>query len=106
MKKLHLAISTDDIAATVQDYSHRLSAQPCVVVDGEYALWRTETLNISVRKDVSIPKGTVRHLGWEEPTAAEFTAEVDTNGITWEHFTAGQQAEEINELWPSANYHP
>lgn len=56
MKKFHLAILTDDIAATVQDYSHRLSAQPCVVVDGEYALWRTEMLNISVRKDVSIPK--------------------------------------------------
>ncbi len=39
MKKLHLAISTNDIEATVKDYSQRLSAQPCLVVAGEYALF-------------------------------------------------------------------
>ena len=106
MKKLHIAIATDDISGTVQDYSHRLSAQPCVWVDGEYALWRTDTLNVSVRKDLSIQKGTVRHLGWEDPTAAEFTAAADINGLMWERFTADQQAEEINELWPDTNYRP
>ena len=31
MKKLHLAISTNDIAATVQDYSDRLNAKPSLV---------------------------------------------------------------------------
>lgn len=106
MKKLHIAISTDDIAGTVQDYSQRLSAHPCVVIDGEYALWRTDTLNVSVRRDTSIQKGTVRHLGWEDTTATGFTADVDINDITWERFTADQQAEEINDLWPGTHYRP
>ena len=106
MKKLHIAISTDNIAATIHDYNQRLSAQPCVVVDGEYALWRTDTLNISVRRDTSIPKGTVRHLGWEDSATSEFSADIDINGITWECFTADQQAEEINDLWPDTHYQP
>ena len=106
MKKFHLAIATDNLSATIADYTQRLSAEPCVVVENEYALWRTETLNISVRRDSSCPVGTVRHVGWEDTAATEFSAETDVNGLLWEKFSAPVQAAEINEIWPEAGYQP
>lgn len=106
MKKLHLAISTEQIEATIEDYSQRLNAPPCIVVPGEYALWRTETLNISIRQDSSRAPGSLRHLGWEDPSATAFTIETDVNGIVWEHFAAAHQADEINETWPDTHYQP
>jgi hypothetical protein len=106
MRKLHLAISTDNIAATVEDYSKRLNARPSLVIPGEYALWRTNSLNLSVRQDKSCSSGSLRHLGWEDPTATNMTAETDVNGIVWENFTASQQASEINGIWTQIDYQP
>lgn len=106
MKKLHIAISTDRIDATIADYSIRLGAQPCVVVVGEYALWRTAHLNVSVRHDPTCAPGALRHLGWEDPEARGFTQDTDVNGIVWECFNAKHQADEINVLWPDAVYKP
>jgi hypothetical protein len=106
MKRIHIAISTDNIAATVQDYSHRFGCAPAIVVPGEYALWRTETLNISVRQDSTCPPGALRHLGWEDDDAESFTTDTDCNGILWECFAAHHQAAEINEIWPEAGYIP
>ena len=105
MKKFHLAISTDNIEATVEDYSNRLNARPCLVIPQEYALWRTETLNISVRRD-RFSTGSLRHLGWEDPNAATMSDETDVNGIVWENFTASQQAAEINQIWSQVDYQP
>ncbi|ACB00460.1 MULTISPECIES: hypothetical protein [Cyanophyceae] len=104
MKKLHLALSTDKIAATVADYTARLGTAPYLFIPGEYALWRTSSLNLSVRQDSTCPPGSLRHLGWEDPTAVEFTQEVDVNGIIWERFNAQHQADEINKIWPAADY--
>ncbi len=106
MKRFHLAISTDRIEQTIADYSARLGAEPCSVVPGEYALWRTQSLNVSVRHDPSCSPGSLRHLGWEDPEATQFTHDTDVNGIVWERFGAADQAREINELWPQANYRP
>lgn len=106
MQRLHLAISTDRIAETIKDYSERLGMPPCTFVEGEYALWRTETLNVSVRHDVSCKAGTLRHLGWEDPAAEAFTTDTDVNGIVWECFNAKQQAKEINDTWPGTGYLP
>ena len=106
MDKLHIAISTHDIEATVNDYSQRMQAEPCLHIVGEYALWRTEALNVSVRKVTDTPSGEVRHLGWEVPDADTFTCDTDVNGIVWERFTAQQQADEINEIWVDAHYQP
>ena len=106
MKKLHIAISTNKIEETIKDYSARLEAEPSSVVSGEYALWRTETLNLSIRQDPKCTSGELRHLGWEDSNTSEFSEETDVNGIVWEKFTAQQQANEINELWPQANYEP
>ena len=106
MKKIHIAISTNEVEGTVADYSTRLGVEPCSHIIGEYALWRTEFLNMSIRRDNDCKSGKLRHLGWEDPTAEKFSQDVDINGIVWERFTAVQQADEINELWPEANYHP
>lgn len=104
MRKIHIALSTDNIEQSVADYSVRLGIAPVIVVEQQYALWRTETINLSIRKDDSVNPGALRHLGWEELDAKQFSATVDCNGITWESFTAEQQAEEINQFWPEAEY--
>ncbi len=104
MKKFHIAISTDKIEETVFDYSLRLGSEPCLVIPGEYALWRTESLNVSIRRDAESSPGSVRHLGWEDSEATESTEEPDANGLIWEHFSADHQAKEINDLWPDAAY--
>lgn len=106
MKKFHIAISTNNIEASVADYSKRLGTAPCSYIVNEYALWRTQSLNVSVRQDASCACGELRHFGWEDSSATQFSQDTDVNGIIWEHFSAEQQAEEINELWPSANYQP
>lgn len=106
MRKLHLAISVADIEETVSDYSQRLGCQPCVVVPGEYALWRTETINLSVRLDAASAPGSLRHVGWEDPSAEEFSVDMDVNGIVWENFSAEQQADKIEQAWPGTKLQP
>jgi len=104
MKRIHIALASVDIAATVADYTIRLACEPSLVVVDEYALWRTEAINLSVRKDTSCKPGELRHLGFEDPEAPEFSATTDSNGILWERFTAAQQADEIEQAWPGTGY--
>lgn len=106
MKKIHLAVSTQDLTASVKDYSLRLNAEPDLIIAGQYALWRTDTVNFSVRQDRTNSPGSLRHLGWEDPTASTMSAETDVNGIVWERFTAAHQAEEIREIWSETDYRP
>lgn len=106
MKKLHIAISTNKIGETIADYSARLGTPPCSSISGEYALWRTGSLNVSVRHAANCLTGSLRHLGWEDYAATEFTEDTDVNGIVWESFSAQHQADEINALWPEAKYQP
>lgn len=106
MKKLHLAISTNSIEKSVKDYSERLGCAPCLVVAGQYALWRTESINLSIRHDHNTQVGSLRHLGWEDENSESFTQSTDVNGIVWEKFNAEQQALEIKALWPQVDYQP
>ena len=101
MKRFHLALGTADVDASVVDYTARIGSAPVTHVPGQYALWRTDSLNISIRHDAKAP-GTLRHLGWETPDAPAFTTSTDVNGIVWERFSADQQAAEIAALWPDA----
>ncbi len=105
MKRIHIALGVADIDASVADYSRRLDASPVLVIPGEYALWRTECLNLSIRKAAD-DGSPLRHLGIETPDAESFSADVDCNGITWERFSASQQADEIRETWPGFGYSP
>lgn len=103
MKKFHIAIAVSNIPESIQDYSGRLGCKPCVIVGDEYALWRTDLLNFSIRKtDESV--GTIRHIGWEDPEAFEFTKEKDVNGIVWEKFNSDGQLQEIRENWPNYQF--
>lgn len=106
MNRFHIAIATGNVDATIEDYSVRLGARPCSCVAGEYALWRRNSLNVSVRRDPTCKPGTLRHLGWEDELAPAFDQDVDVNGIARERFTAARQAEEINGIWPDADYRP
>ncbi len=104
MKRIHIALASADIAATVADYTARLECDPSLVIPGEYALWRTDTVNLSVRQDAQCRPGELRHLGFEDPTAGEFSATTDVNGVLWERFAAEVQAAEIEEAWPGTGY--
>lgn len=99
-KRFHIALGVADIAASVEDYSDRLQAQPALVVPDAYALWRTPSLNFSIRKVPAEQVGQLRHLGWEDAKCASFQTEADPNGIQWEHFSLAQQLDEIALAWP------
>ena len=101
MKRLHLALGVADIPASIIEYTNRLGKKPLVIIENEYALYRTDTLNVSIRK-VSSPDVGLRHLGWESPDYTSFEEEIDCNGITWEFFPKEDQVKEILENWPDA----
>lgn len=84
MKRFHLSLNVSSIEESVLDYSGRLDQQPDVVIPNEYALWRTFTLNFSIRKVSQEESGTLRHLGWESPDTTEFSTHIDVNHIPWE----------------------
>ncbi len=104
-KKFHIALSVSDIPQSVADYSRRLGYKPTLVIKNEYALWRTDSLNFSIRKTAE-GAGTLRHVGWEDSQAQKFDSEKDCNEILWEHFSADHQAQEIRETWPDTKQDP
>lgn len=101
MKRLHLAIGVKNIGDSINDYQKRLNTKPVVTIKDEYALFRTSSLNLSIRK-VEEQKLGLRHLGWEGEMYSGFTEEVDSNGFTWEHFRKEDQIKEILDVWPYA----
>lgn len=103
--KVHLAVAVQDLEASVADYNKRLGQEADLVIPGEYALWRTKILNLSIRV-TGEEVGRVRHVGFEDEHAAEFTAERDLNGLLWENFNSQHQAQEIQAAWPSVQYTP
>lgn len=92
MKKCHIAITTDNIATKVIVYSNRLGAKLCLVIPSEYSLWRTGSLNVSIRRDSSCAPGSLRHLGEEDSAATAFAQDTDLIGIVWVRFNADDQA--------------
>lgn len=105
-RKFHLAFAVTDISASIQDYSERLGVEPVVIVKNEYALWRTDQLNFSIRTVAEGQSIGFRHMGWEDDSAKGMSESVDSNGLLWEAFTAEVQLEEILELWPDAQMQP
>jgi hypothetical protein len=101
--RFHIALSATDVEAAVADYRIRLGVEPVVTVRGTYALFRTELLNLSIRRDSAVPPGQLRHLGWEDPNASTFSKETDSLGIVWERFDSEAQAKEIEAAWPGTD---
>ena len=105
MKRIHVALAVSNLDDSIADTRHRLGVEPCVVVPDTYALFRTDSVNLSLTENAE-QAGQLRHLGIEDSEATAFTAESGPDGLVWERFTAEQQADEINTYWSQANYTP
>lgn len=86
MKRFHIALAVTDLDASINDYSKRLGQPPQAVVLGKYAMWRTDQLNFSIKQQAECA-GQLRHVGFEDDDAQNFTSEADINGIPWERFS-------------------
>jgi hypothetical protein len=98
MKRFHIALAVEDLDASVSDYSMRLGQKPNIVVTAKYAMWRTDLLNFSINQ---MPEraGQLRHVGFEDESAQEFSSTRDVNGIEWELFSPKEQDERIIEIY-------
>ena len=98
MKRFHIALAVRDLGASIADYSVRLHQPPTVVVEGKYAMWRTDLLNFSINQNAE-RAGQLRHIGFEDDSAEGFANTKDVNGIEWELFSAQAQNERIVEMY-------
>jgi hypothetical protein len=98
MRRFHIALAVASLTESIRDYSGRFGTPPTVVVAGKYAMWRTPQLNFSINE---LPQraGQLRHLGFEDEAAGEFSVERDVNGIEWELFSPTAQDEKIREIY-------
>jgi hypothetical protein len=98
MRRFHIALAVADLTDSIADYSRRLGHSPTAVVQGKYAMWRTEQLNFSISQ---LPEGAgqLRHLGFEDEAVSGFTEERDVNGVVWELFSPSGQDEKILEMY-------
>jgi hypothetical protein len=94
MKRVHVAISVENLSASIEDYNRIFDTKPSVIVPDIYALWRTDIINFSINQNKEI-SGSLRHLGFEDSEAEEFSEKTDVNQIVWEKFSADQQMQEI-----------
>ena len=98
MKKFHISLAVKNIQESVVEYSAKFGLEPQIVIDGKYALWRTECLNFSISQKPEIA-GQMRHLGFENPEVQSFATSTDCNGILWEEFSEPMQKEEIETFY-------
>lgn len=70
MKRIHIALAVSKLDDAIEDTRHRLGVAPCVVVPDTYALFRTESANISLTENAK-EAGQLRHLGIEDPEACD-----------------------------------
>jgi hypothetical protein len=98
VRRFHISLAVADLAASIRDYSARLGVEPTAIVAGKYAMWRTTQLNFSINQ---MPEraGQLRHLGFEDSAAGDFSVDRDVNGIEWELFSPAAQDEKIVEVY-------
>ncbi len=65
MKKFHMTLAVSNIPTSVHEYSQRPSQPPDWIIPDHYALWRTATLNLSIRTPSTAHSQPLRHLDWE-----------------------------------------
>ena len=98
MKRFHLALAVRDLTASIADCSTRLGQQPNAVVDGKYAMRRTDLLNFSINQKPE-RAGQLPHIGFEDDSTEGLTSARDVNGVEWEHFFGKAQDERIVEMY-------
>lgn len=99
-KKFHISLAVKNLEQSIEEYSQKLGSSPQVVIPGEYALWRNDSLNFSIRVDPNASE-TLRHLGFEIDHCEKFSAKKDGNNILWEEFDWELQKKEIEEAFGS-----
>ncbi len=104
-KRVHVALTVPDLGTAIHDYAKRLGVMPQVVAPGEYALFLTPILNLSLKAAPGKPT-SLRHLGFEDPDCAAMSAASDPGGMMWERFSLAQQADEIRAEYPKTNWRP
>ena len=102
MRRLHIALAVTKLEASIAEYNQRLSCKPVAIAESRYALWRTETLNLSISQNKQ--ESGIRHLGFEDSEVIKMFSEHDADGIEWEYFTAAQQRLEIIKHYPDIDY--
>src|SRR6516225_6584759 len=90
MRRFHISLAVADLSASIADYSARPGVEPAAVVAGKYAMWRTGELNFSINQ-MPHRAGQLRHLGFEDSAAGDFSSDHDVNGIEWELFSPKAQ---------------
>lgn len=98
MRRFHISLAVADLQASIRDYSQRLGVAPTAVVTGKYAMWRTVSLNFSIN-EMPQRAGQLRHLGFEDSAAGDFSSDHDVNGIEWELFSPTAQDDKILEVY-------
>jgi len=98
LKRFHIALAVRDLQASIIDYSQRLGQEPTAIVEGKYAMWRTELLNFSIN-EMPERAGQLRHVGFEDGAAQAFSSTLDVNGIEWESFSQKEQDERIIAMY-------
>jgi hypothetical protein len=98
VKRFHIAIAVADLEASIGEYSRRLGQPATVIVQGKYAMWRTELLNFSINQNPD-QTGQLRHIGFEEDGIEGFSSSRDINGIEWELFSPATQDAKIVETY-------
>ncbi len=97
MKRFHISIAVSDFAASLAEYTKRLGCEPILLVEGRYALWKTDLLNFTISCKEGQQAGVIRHIGFEDAAEKNFREEMDVNGITWEYFSSEGQMQEVKE---------
>ena len=50
MKRFNIALDVLDVESSIDAYSQRLSRRPDLHIPGKYVLWRTDVVNLAIRK--------------------------------------------------------
>jgi len=101
MKRFHIALAVANLDDSIADYSRRLGQPPSAIVPGKYAMWRTDLLNFSIN-ETPAHAGQLRHVGFEDDSAAAYSSSVDVNGLEWELFSAAEQDARIVSTYGKA----
>jgi hypothetical protein len=91
-RRFHVALAVDHVDGVAADSAERLGESPVVSIAGEYALWRTSEINLSISK-ARPDEERLRHVGFEDPEVETKTYSTDCSGLLWESSSSHQDDE-------------
>jgi catechol 2,3-dioxygenase-like lactoylglutathione lyase family enzyme len=97
-RTFHIALAVEDVDRVVDDYRQCLGQDPVHHVAGEYALWRTPQINLSI-STARPGEDRLRHVGFADTDVPDKTYATDCTGLMWESFAAAHQDAEIAQIY-------